>query len=220
VQRIAAKASGSALTGSAPQDPAKLCDDLNNALIEYWLRSCLNNKTAVERQATLADKVRRVAASLASLLSSNEYAIQTITSDWPNPNRSFTGLDLKDIETQQSAEPPPSLSAVLDALRRIEVNADAARSISNKWTRKGWSTDRSPLEWLAGVALSKIYERHFAEKPSIVRPAGSPSAGGRYIQFVKAIFEASEITHGGEPYSDESIARALGGRNRSRRKQR
>lgn len=214
VRVIVSKVAASKAKCSAPNDLAKLRDDLNRALITFWIRTSLKDKTAVRWQAERAEKVRRAAGALVDLLSSDEFVISTyIISDWPSPYRRYSGLDLKNIGKHLFADPPPSFDAVVEALRRIESNAAEARAISNKWTRDGLSSDRSPSEWLASIALPKLYELHFGEKPRISRPTGTPNTGGPHFLFVRAVFEAANIA-----YQDESIVRAFGRRNRTRRK--
>jgi hypothetical protein len=66
----------------------------------------------------------------------------------------------------------------------------------------------SAFDWLVGVHLATIYERHFGQ------PAGRSrmddgQVGGPYVRFVQATLRELGILNRGNPYRPETIARAL-----------
>jgi hypothetical protein len=61
---------------------------------------------------------------------------------------------------------------------------------------------RSPIEWLAGRYLPKVYKTHFKERPPATR-------GGRYIQFVQQVCTECDIPKKRKPYSNDTILKAL-----------
>ena len=78
---------------------------------------------------------------------------------------------------------------------------------------------RSPLEWLVGKYLPRVFKRHFERSPGISRQVGAPS--GPYIRFAAQVLAELEIKYRGRPYRLETIAKAFSdarsGRARSRR---
>ena len=101
--------------------------------------------------------------------------------------------------------PPPILELHIE-LRSLEIQLS---SLDKKWRSKADLPPElrgrrpSELEWLAGVALPLVYERHFLSRAGRSRNAeGEP--GGPTVKFVEATLSELSI-----PYSPESIVRAF-----------
>lgn len=78
---------------------------------------------------------------------------------------------------------------------------------------------RSPLEWLVGEHLSRIYDRFLDRKTRVSR--GSKGAGGPYVRFVQATLAVLKIKGpGGVPHTAETIVRAVTSAKRPPRKAR
>jgi hypothetical protein len=109
------------------------------------------------------------------------------------------------IGKAKGIKPPPILELCLE-LRSLESKLSL---LAKKWRGKTdlppELRDRRPseLEWLAGVSLPLVYERHFLSPAGRSRNAeGKP--GGPTVRFVEATLSELSI-----PYSPESIARAF-----------
>jgi hypothetical protein len=112
----------------------------------------------------------------------------------------------KAIGDAVGVKPPFDIWGLRNALRDLEIQLSL---LAERWRRKKDLPpnlgDRRPSEreWLAGVSLPLVYERHFLSPAGRSRNAeGEP--GGPTVKFVKATM--SEL---GMPYSAESIVRAL-----------
>ena len=69
-------------------------------------------------------------------------------------------------------------------------------------------TDRSPLEWLVGKHLPKLWSKHFGIKARISRSKdGTPD--GPYIRFAESVLVELNITKSGQPYRRETLAKAF-----------
>ena len=78
----------------------------------------------------------------------------------------------------------------------------------------------SAFDWLVGVRLATVYERHFGQPAGRSRMKDG-QVGGPYIRFVQATLRELGILNRGKPYSRETIARSVsrarGSRNRIQR---
>ena len=101
---------------------------------------------------------------------------------------------------------PQSIWMCISELRSLEYKLSL---LAKKWRSKAdlppelRSRRPSEREWLAGVSLPLVYERHFLSPAGRSRNAeGKP--GGPTVRFVEAT-----LTELGLPYSSESIVRAF-----------
>jgi hypothetical protein len=111
----------------------------------------------------------------------------------------------KAIGKAEGIKPPPILELHIELLT-LETQLSL---LADKWQRKADLPPElkgrrpSEPEWLAGVALPLVYERHFFSSAGRSRNAKG-EAGGPTVRFVEATM--SEL---GIPYSPESIVRAF-----------
>jgi hypothetical protein len=112
----------------------------------------------------------------------------------------------KAIGDAVGVKPPLNIWELRNELRGLEIQLS---SLAEIWRRKKdlppELRDRRPSEreWLAGVSLPLVYERHFFSPAGRSRNAhGKP--GGPTVRFVEATMSELSI-----PYSAESIARAF-----------
>jgi hypothetical protein len=68
---------------------------------------------------------------------------------------------------------------------------------------------RSPLEFIVGNELPKVFERHFERPAGIARVSNGTKAGGPYIRFAVAALRELGITNKNKPYAPETVARAF-----------
>jgi hypothetical protein len=68
---------------------------------------------------------------------------------------------------------------------------------------------RSPFEWLAGHYLPNVFSEQFATKPTFHRHAADGIPDSPTIRFIEQALVELKITNDGQPYSRESIAKAL-----------
>ena len=66
----------------------------------------------------------------------------------------------------------------------------------------------SAFDWLVGVHLATVYERHFGQPAGRSR-MNNGQVGGPYIRFVQATLRELGILNRGKPYSRETIARSF-----------
>jgi hypothetical protein len=119
-------------------------------------------------------------------------------------------------------------SPFVKKLQRFIAQADAALKTPRD---PGWAKDsvaqlakelhlgeRSPLEWLAGVELPKIFEKHFGRPARISRDKNG-AVGGPFVRFAAAALKELKIQNKDKPFAAETIADALANarNNRSRR---
>ncbi|SFI65245.1 hypothetical protein SAMN04515648_0992 [Phyllobacterium sp. CL33Tsu] len=83
---------------------------------------------------------------------------------------------------------------------------------AKKMIRELHLKERSSLEWLVGVELPRVFKKFFVLKkgPSVGFSRGkAKEALGPYIRFAEQALRELGITNHGEPYSADTIAKAL-----------
>jgi hypothetical protein len=102
----------------------------------------------------------------------------------------------------------PTVQQLLFKLRSLE---ESLEWLAKQWRNKADVPENlgnrrpSQLEWLAGVSLPLVYERHFLRPARRSRNMGSGEPSGPMIRFVEATLK--EL--GGQIFKRESIARAF-----------
>jgi len=103
----------------------------------------------------------------------------------------------------------------------VELIAAAAKDYNKPIKQPAWATEASKgmsaelgmntlsaFDWLVGVRLATVYERHFGQPAGRSR-MNNGQVGGPYIRFVQATLRELKILNRGKPYSRETIARSL-----------
>lgn len=120
-------------------------------------------------------------------------------------------------------------SSFANRLRRFIVQAESALKPSPpgpEWQQEAAAQmanelhlgKRSPFEWLAGIALPRIFEEHFCRLARISRDKYG-KASGPYVRFAITSLRELGISNRGRPFASDAIAKALTDArgNRSRR---
>lgn len=172
--------------GKHPSDEVRLAADIYQAYIEAPL----------EIDPDDSSKAKNRLNSVKAILKGVENQCARIAAD---PYLSST------INKANGVQPAP-ITSVLFQLRSLEI---ALSSRAQKWRSKAnlppELKGRRPteLEWLAGVSLPLIYERHFLSRAGRSRNTdGKPD--GPSVRFTGATLEELDMS-----YSRESIARAF-----------
>lgn len=109
--------------------------------------------------------------------------------------------------------PRAILKDLLEAIDRALLRRDGGTGTKNLFKA------RSPFEWLVGMHLPRVFQRHFGRKPGFSRKDRAPS--GPYIRFAAQVLTELKVNNRGRPYKLAAIARAFDdarhGRVRSRR---
>jgi hypothetical protein len=102
----------------------------------------------------------------------------------------------------------PTVQHLLLKLRNLE---ESLKWLAEQWRSKAdvpenpWNRRPSQLEWLAGVLLPLVYERHFLRRAGRSRDMESGEPSGPMIRFIEATLK--EL--GEQIFKRESIARAF-----------
>ena len=177
-------------------DKDELAADLQDARLEYDMGTWARQGRSSEQKEL--EQIRATAIKLRGLL--NPPYSGMLGREQPNHKKGINRL-IEDVERALNGPrfqgevvgqgPPPA---------RVYVKEVQGGNLS-------------AFEWLAGVKLPEIFERHFGIKAKVDRDPdrGSPHRPpeGPYIDFAEQCLIVLDITKNGEPYSRESIARAL-----------
>lgn len=178
----------------ADLDRTGLANDLECAAIEYRL-----GKRWRKRPADLQKKLERTARYAQKVIDElkDDTAARIALEALPEDVRGAllaSGFDLSDL--LGSLVLAPALHEhELDKISALKQLVDVGNS--------------SAVQWLAGVTLPEIYQRHFRRKGKRSRDNGGP-ASGPYIRFVSAVLGEFSITKSDKPYSVETIDAAVG----------
>jgi hypothetical protein len=196
-------------TGFVPQN-LKL-EALRDDLLGFYVGWCAftqlsSNKIARQRVQRL-EAIAKRADNLRTLLIGNG-----VVGGWARKEIAMTFPLNEGAPVRKTAEfrtdhgqpdPAPSFDGFLAGLQRL---VEAARHKAARFPDVAlYRLPRSPLEFMVGNELPKVFERHFE------RPAGISrvSDGGPYIRFAVAALRELGITKKNKPYALETIARAF-----------
>jgi hypothetical protein len=92
-----------------------------------------------------------------------------------------------------------------------------AQGFDDQWTRASASlikelslNEHSALNWLVGERLTKVFATHFERPAALSRDPNTGEPRGPYIRFAAAVLGELNIKKtNGDPYSLETIARAM-----------
>jgi hypothetical protein len=181
--------------GNAPFGEMQLAADINRASHELPAYSkmpidlVLVEGSDAHKRLRKVRRIRQNAEKVAILIESDPYVRATI-------NKISTPFDI------------PPIKQLLLKLRSLE---DSLEYLAKQWRSKADVPENlrnrrpSQLEWLAGVSLPLIYERHFLRQAGRSRNVSSGEPSGPMIRFVEATLK--EL--GGQKFKRESIARAF-----------
>jgi hypothetical protein len=184
--------------GKSIDDEAQLATDIFEACITTRLKLDLSEGSKAAQRLQKVQSIRREVERQTALISADTYLS-------------------KAIGDPAGVKPLVNILELRDALRGLEIQLSV---LAKRWRSK---TDLPPElkgrrpsgpEWLAGVALPLVYERHFLSPAGRSRNArGEP--GGPTVRFVDATLKELGIR-----YSPESIVRAFTGLWRQRDEER
>ena len=168
---------------------------LSKAIHDYHSLLALRN---INAQKARLKAIHKTASKLANLLRTDgENGILDWCPQWP-----------KDL---------PSPSKVAEEIQRMAKESGVLETSPQKIIREIKDENAvagSAYEWLVGKRLPKVFEQFFCVAPTVYRE-------GAYLDFALQVLTEFEITNNGQPYSHESIIRALtlmrSGRSRRRR---
>ncbi|HMF26578.1 MAG TPA: hypothetical protein VKG24_31280 [Pseudolabrys sp.] len=171
---------------------------LSKAIYDYqnWRRA----PREINAQKTRLKAIRKHAHKLAVLLRTNE----------ENP-----GLDWC---SQWPKDWPPPIKVAEEIQRLVEESAMLETSPQKiiREIKDDNAVAGSAFDWLAGKNLPEVFEQFFRDDPTVYRD-------GRYSDFVAQVLTEFEIKNDRQPYSRESIVKALtltrSGRSRRHRGQ-
>jgi hypothetical protein len=197
-QRTAAIARILGAVGKSTDDEVQLATDIFEAYVSTSSQLDLYERSKAAKRLEKVKSIRKAVETQAALISADSYLSAAICKD--------VGL----------IRPPP-IGELRIQLRSLEIQLS---SLAKEWrTKIDLPTElsgRRPSEpeWLAGVSLPLVYERHFHSPAGRSRNAeGTP--GGPTVRFVGATLRELSI-----PYSPESIVRAFTRLRRQRDKER
>lgn len=173
--------------GRSPQNPIKLADDIFDACIA--LPSQLDPLEG-RKIASRLKKVRRILSGIkkyAALINSDPHISATINKSrgvQPSGARQFL-FELEALE-----------SVLVGQDKQVRHGkADLSATLNGR--------PPSELEWLAGLSLPLVYERHFSARAGRSRNARG-EVGGPTVRFIQATLKELGIA-----YASELIARAF-----------
>jgi len=176
------------------QDFARLGRDLAWARTWYDTREALTDLP--DRQAKIS-QIEKTARKLSSLLEDDEaWAAKAISSALAdiNPKKATTVVRLIAAAAKNYNK----------LIKQPAWGPEASKGIS---AELGMNT-LSAFDWLVGVRLATVYERHFGQPAGRSR-MNNGQVGGPYIRFVQATLRELKILNRGKPYSRETIARSV-----------
>ena len=172
--------------GKSTDDEVQLAIDIFEAYVATPSKLDLQEGSKAAQRLQKVKGIRQAVEKQAALISADPYLS-------------------KAIGKAEGIKPPPILELHIELLT-LETQLS---SLADKWRRKADLPPElkgrrpSEPEWLAGVALPLVYERHFLSPAGRSRNAkGEP--GGPTVKFVEATLNELSI-----PYSRESIVRAF-----------
>jgi hypothetical protein len=182
--------------GKAPDNEIQLAADIHQACCET--SSFLVTLEGSKAQKRL-DKVKRIARALkkqAELISCDPYLEATV-------NQGRTPFEIPIIP--QLLLKLCNLEESLEVLaKQWRAKADVPENLRRRRLDRPNQLDRpSQLEWLTGVSLPLVYERHFGRRAGRSR-SREKKPGGPAVRFIEAVL--GEL---GLKYTRESIIRAF-----------
>ena len=173
--------------GKSTDDEVQLATDIFEAYVATPSKLDLHEGSKAAQRLQKVKGIRKAVEKQAALISADPYLRKAIGD--------AAGVKL-----------PFDIWGLCNELRGLEIQLSL---LAERWRRKKDLPpdlrDRRPSEreWLAGVSLPLVYERHFFSPAGRSRNArGKP--GGPTVRFVEATMSELSI-----PYSAESIARAF-----------
>jgi hypothetical protein len=193
-------------TGITAQDFARLGRDL--AWARTWYRTRKGLTDLPKRQAKVG-QIEKTARKLSSLLEDDDaWAAEAISSALAdiNPIKITTVLRL--------------IAAAAKKYNKLIKQPAWAPEASKGVSAELGMNKLSAFDWLVGVRLARVYERHFGQRAGRSRMKDG-QVGGPYIRFVQVTLRELGILNHRKPYSREGIARSVsrarGSRNRIQR---
>ena len=176
------------------QDFARLGRDLDWTRTRYLTRKALIDLP--DRQAKVG-QIEKTARKLSLLLEDDEaWAAKAISSA------------LADINPDNATKVVRLIAAAAKNYNKpIKEPAWAPEASKGISAALGMNT-LSALDWLVGVRLATVYERHFGQSAGRSRMKDG-QVGGPYIRFVQATLRELGILNRDKPYSRETIARSV-----------
>jgi hypothetical protein len=181
-------------------DRQALCSDIADAYYRRDHAFDLYKGSTAQRDLKHLRRVRHTAAKLLGLLRRDTRV------------EAMIGAMISAAPTAGVGPHPPRqspidlLNQLLDAVARVErVRAHAAEEWRTAHKRDSVLRGRRPTgtEWLAGVSLPLVFERHL-QKPARRSRTKEGAPAGPLIQFVRVVLKELQLT-----YADESIMRAI-----------